>query len=107
MEAIRSDDWKPNSAAVKNKKLSHSKIVLRDPKAACRLLPWIYTVISSAKSVIRGTHRGVSEKHLQAYSSEIMYSFNRRFWEKELFDFLIQACVTAENMSKHRREDMV
>ena len=38
--------------------------------------------------------RTVSEKLLQAYLSEIAYRFNHRFWEKELFDRLIQACVT-------------
>jgi len=99
MEAIRSDGWKSYGTAAKNKNLSHCKIVLRDPKAAGRLLPWIHKVISNAKAVIRGTHRGVSEKHLQAYLSEITYRFNRRFWEQELFDRLIQACVTAETIT--------
>lgn len=99
INAIRSDGWKSYGTAVKNKNLSHYKIVLRDPKAAGRLLPWIHKVISNAKAVIRGTHRGVSEKHLQAYLAEITYRFNRRFWEKELFDRLIQACVTAETIT--------
>jgi len=39
MEAIRSDGWKSYGAAAKNKNLLHCKIVLRDPKAAGRLLP--------------------------------------------------------------------
>jgi hypothetical protein len=73
MEAIRSDGWKSYGAAAKNKNLLHCKIVLRDPKAAGRLLPWIHKVISNAKAVIRGAHRGVSEKHLPAYLSEIAY----------------------------------
>ncbi len=38
--------------------------------------------------------RTVSEKHLQAYLSAIAYRFNHRFWKKELFDRLIQACAT-------------
>jgi len=99
MEAIRSDGWKSYGKAAKNKNLLHYKIVLIDPKAAGRLLPWIHKVISNAKSVIRGAHRGVSEKHLQVYLSEITYRFNRRFWEKELFDRLIKACVTAETIT--------
>jgi len=99
MKTIRSDGWKSYGTAAKNKNLSHCKIVLRDPKAAGRLLPWIHKVISNAKTVVRGTHRGVSEKHLQAYLSEITYRFNRRFWEQELFDRLIQACVTAETIT--------
>ena len=69
-------------------------MVLRDPQAAGKLLPWVHRVISNAKAVIRGAHRGVSEKHLQAYLSEITYRFNRRYWEKELFDRLVKACVS-------------
>lgn len=99
MEAMRSDGWKSYGTAAKNKNLSNCKIVLRDPKAAGRLLPSIHKVISNAKTVIRGTHRGGSEKHLQAYLSEIRYRLNRRFWENELFDRLIQACVTAETIT--------
>ena len=49
--------------------------------------------------VIRGTHRGVSEKHLQSYLSEICYRFNRRFWEKELLDRLIQACISTDTIT--------
>ena len=67
-----------------------------DLRAEERLCP------GSTKAVIRGPHRGVSEKHLQAYLSEITYRFNRRFWEKELFDRLIQACVSAETITYKR-----
>ena len=55
--------------------------------------------VSTAKAVIRGSHRGVSEKHLQSYLSEICYRFNRRFWERELFDRLIKACVAGETIT--------
>ena len=75
------------------------KVVLRDPKAAGKLLPWVHRVISNAKAVLRGTHRGVSEKHLQSYLAEICYRFNRRFWEKQLFDRLIKACVTTQTVT--------
>jgi len=102
MKAIRSDGWRSYGTATKNKELAHCKIILRDPKSAGRLLPWIHKLISNAKAVIRGPHRGVSEKHLQAYLSEITYRFNRRFWEKELFDRLIQACVSAEAITYKR-----
>ena len=42
------------------------KVILRDPKAAGKLLPWVHRVISNEKVVIRGSHRGVYEKNLQA-----------------------------------------
>ena len=99
LETIRSDGWRSYGRAAKNKNLSHCRIVLRDPKAAGKLMPWVHRIIANSKNVIRGTHRGVSEKHLQSYLSEIAYRFNRRFWEKELFDRLIQACVSAETIT--------
>jgi hypothetical protein len=94
LEAIRSDGWRAYGRAAQDKELTHCKVVLRDPQAAGKLLPWVHRVISNAKAVIRGAHRGVSEKHLQAYLSEITYRFNRRYWEKELFDRLVKACVS-------------
>jgi len=99
LEAIRSDGWSSYGKATKNKELQHLKVILRDPKAAGRLLPWVHRVISNVKAVIRGTHRGVSEKHLQSYLSEVCYRFNRRFWEKELFDRLVQACISTETLT--------
>ena len=99
LEAIRSDGWRSYGRATKNKDLQHIKVVLRDPKAAGRLLPWVHRVISNVKAVIRGTHRRVSEKHLQSHLSEVCYRFNRRFWEKELFDRLVQACISTETLT--------
>ncbi len=102
LEAIRSDGWRAYGAAAKAKDLAHCKVVLRDPKAAGKLLPWVHRVISNAKAVIRGAHRGVSEKHLQAYLSEICSRFNRRFWERELFDRLVKACVSTGTLTYHQ-----
>lgn len=99
LETIRSDGWRSYGKATRSKNIEHCKVVLRDPKLAGKLMPWIHRVISNTKSVIRGTHRGVSSKHLQSYLSEIAYRFNRRFWETELFDRLVQACVCAETVT--------
>lgn len=99
MEAIRSDRWRSYDRAAKDKGLEHCKVVLRKPEDAGKLLPWVHRLISNAKSVIRGTHRGVSNKHLESYLNEICYRFNRRFWERELFDRLVQACVSAKTIT--------
>lgn len=99
LEAIRTDGWRSYGKAIGGTNLAHYKVVLRDLKAAGKLLPWVHRVISNSKAVIRGAHRGVSEKHLQSYLSEICYRFNRRFWERELFDRLIKACVSTEAMT--------
>jgi hypothetical protein len=42
---------------------------------------------------------GVSNKHLDSYLNEIRYRFNRRFWERELFDRLIQASLSSETIA--------
>lgn len=102
LKAIRSDGWKSYGKAAKDKGLSHCRIVLRNPKTAGKVLPWVHRLIANAKSVIRGTHRGVSGKHLQIYLSEICYRFNRRFWEKELFDRLVTACASTETITYAR-----
>ena len=73
LEAIRSDGWRSYGKVAKQRDLEYCKVVLRDPKAAGKLLPWVHRVISNAKAVIRGAHRGISEKHLDAYLSEICY----------------------------------
>jgi len=99
LEAIRTDGWRSYGKVARDKDLKHCKVILRDPKAAGRLLPWVHRVISNAKAVIRGTHRGVSSKHLQSYLSEICYRFNRRFWEKEIFDRLVLACVSTQTIT--------
>ena len=99
MKAIRTDGWQSYGQAAKDKSLRHYRVLLRDPKAAGKLMPWVHRVISNTKAVIRGTHRGVSKKHLQRYLSEIAYRFNRRYWEGELFDRLVQACLIAETVT--------
>jgi len=45
---------------------------------------------------------GVSDKHLRAYLPEICYRFNRRFWEIELFDRLVKACVITGTVTYHQ-----
>jgi hypothetical protein len=102
LEAIRSDGWRAYGTAAKAKDLAHCRVVLRDPKTAGKLLPWVHRVISNAKAVIRGAHRGVSQKHLQAYLTEVCYRFNRRFWEMELFDRLVKACVMTGTVTYHQ-----
>jgi hypothetical protein len=99
LEKIRTDGWKSYARAAKDKDLAHCKVILRKPADAGRLLPWVHRVISNTKAVISGAHRGVSEKHLQAYLSEVCYRFNRRFWERELFDRLIRACVATDTIT--------
>jgi len=59
-------------------------------------LPWVHTIISNAKAFILGTYHGLDTKHLQLYLDEFCYRFNRRFWEHQLFDRLLSACLNCE-----------
>lgn len=99
LEVIRTDRWRSYGKATRLKNLEHCKVILREPKDAGRLLRWVHKLITNAKSVLRGAYRGVSKKHLQGYLSEICYRFNRRFWEKELFDRLVQACISTKTIT--------
>ena len=42
------------------------------------ILPRVHRVISHLKTWLPGTHRGVSEEHLQVYLDEFAFRFNRR-----------------------------
>ena len=50
-------------------------------------------VTSNAKAGIRGTHRGVAEKHPQAHLAEVASRFNRRERMEGLFLRPVKACV--------------
>lgn len=60
-------------------------------------LPWVHTIVANAKRFILGTYHGLDSKHLQAYLDEFCYRFNRRFWEDQLFDRLLAACINCES----------
>lgn len=72
---------------------NHLPEVIGNPKNASELLPWVHIFIANAKSMIRGTYKGVSEKYLQRYLSEFCYRLNRRFDVDLIFDRLIGACI--------------
>ena len=62
-------------------------------------LPWVHTIISNAKAFCIGTYHRFGRKHLQAYLDEFCYRFNRRFWENQLFDRLLAACINSETVT--------
>lgn len=99
IEAIRSDGWRSYQTVSKKLEISHIRAVLKNPDEASKLLPWVHKLISNAKAVIKGPHRGVSQKHLQDYLSEICYRFNRRFWGHEAFHRLLYTCVMTQTIT--------
>jgi transposase-like protein len=97
--AIRTDGWKSYRTTSNDLDIMHYRYFLIDPKDSIKLLPWTHKLIANAKAVIAGPHRGVSEKYLQQYLSEVCYRFNRRFWEHQAFHRLLFACATTTTVT--------
>ncbi|MCX7820277.1 MAG: transposase [Brevinematales bacterium] len=57
------------------------------------VMRWLNLLISNMRSVLNGTYHCGCREHLQLYLDEYCYRFNRRFWEKELFNRLLFASV--------------
>ncbi|GBD86656.1 ISXO2-like transposase domain protein [bacterium BMS3Abin03] len=102
IEEIRSDGWRSYQTVAKRLDIPHSRAVLTKPEDASKVLPWVHKLISNTKAVIKGPHRGVSQKHLQSYLSEICYRFNRRFWGNEGFHRLLFACLMTETITSEQ-----
>jgi transposase-like protein len=79
---------------VKEEGHNHQREIIKGRKAH-EVLKWIHILISNAKAFILGTFHGLDKKHLQAYLDEFCYRFNRRWFENQLFDRLVTACVTS------------
>lgn len=98
--SLRSDGWRSYQKVSKKLGVIHYRAVLSDPKDSMRLLPWTHRLIANARAVISGPHRGVADKHLQRYLSEVCYRFNRRFWPEESFHRLLNACATTSTITR-------
>jgi transposase-like protein len=63
------------------------------------IMKWLHIVISNAKTYIKGTYHGACGGHLQRYLDEFCYRFNRRFWEGQLFNRLLNACIVCNSIT--------
>lgn len=61
-------------------------------------LKWLHTIVSNAKAFVTGTFHGLDEKHLQRYLDEFCYRFNRRFFVSELFNRIVNSCITSQKI---------
>jgi len=59
------------------------------PQQALVLLPRIHQVFGNLQTWLRGTHHGVSTKHMQAYLDEFTFRFNRRRTPMAAFQTLL------------------
>jgi transposase-like protein len=95
---VITDGW-PAYNTLEKTDIEHIKKVVGDPKNASVVLPWVHTVIANCKGILKGVHHGVSKKHLHYYLAEFCYRFNRRFWQGQLFDRMINACLNSNTIS--------
>jgi len=95
---VRTDGW-PAYGILNSAQGEHQPVVTGSGRNAVKLLPWVHTVIANVKGNIRGVYHGVSSKHLGHYLAEFCYRFNRRFWESQMFDRLLVACLNSPTIS--------
>lgn len=63
--------------------------VVGDPKNAAKLFPRVHRTFSNLKTWLKGTHHGVSSKHLPHYVNEFVFRFNRRRTPMAAFQSLL------------------
>jgi transposase-like protein len=95
---VRTDGW-PAYGIFDSAQGEHQPVVTGSGRNAVKLLPWVHTLIANVKGNIRGVYHGVSSKHLGCYLAEFCYRFNRRFWESQMFDRLLVACLNSPTIS--------
>ncbi len=95
---VKTDGWQGYSV-LDDSIRGHEWLVPGSGKEAARVLPWVHTLIANIKGNIRGVHHGVSPKHLPRYLAEFCYRFNRRFWEPQMFNRMLHACLNTSSIT--------
>jgi transposase-like protein len=75
---VKTDGWK-GYGGLKQRGYRHVPLALNKPADAYRKLPRIHRVFSNLQNWLTGTHRFVSQKHLQNYLNEFAYRYNARY----------------------------
>jgi hypothetical protein len=96
---IKTDGWQGYSFLDAAPGLRHEWLVPGSGQEALKVLPWVHTLIANIKGNIRGIHHGVSPKHLSRYLAEFCYRFNRRFWEPQMFNRMLHACLNSTTVT--------
>ena len=63
--------------------------------ADSKMLAWLHTIVSNAKSFVQGTFHGLDAIHLQRYLDEFCWRFNRRYRDDVIFFDLLRAVVSS------------
>jgi transposase-like protein len=95
---IRTDGWRAYRILDSNH-FKHEEVVLSHDKKAIKDLRWVHTMLANIKGNLRGVCHGVSSKHLKRYAAEFCYRFNRRFWDSQLFNRTLHACLATNTIT--------
>jgi hypothetical protein len=79
-----SDDWKGYRKL--DQVIKQVNQVVVPPKEACKVLPWVHTMIANSKRLTNGVHHSINTKYAQNYLNEFCYKTNRRNFQSDLFD---------------------
>ena len=72
---------------------NHKQMVIPASEAH-KVLPWVHTIISNAKSLFLGIHHSIRREYLQNYLNTYCYKLNRRHGKVDIFDRLLSAGVS-------------
>ena len=96
-QTIKSDGWQSYNVA---EQLGHAhQVEFILGRKAHDVLKWVHILASNAKAFILGTYHGLDRKHIQSYLDEYCFRFNRRRWNRQLFDRLLMAGVSSKGLT--------
>jgi len=84
---LLTDGWQ-GYAPLRNK-YDHRPTTVGDQKNASKQFPRVHRTFSNLKTWLKGTHHGVSSKHLPHYVNEYVFRFNRRRTPMAAFQSLL------------------
>jgi transposase-like protein len=85
---VMTDGWQ-GYAPLREMGYRHRARTQGDPRRASKILPRVHRVFGNLQTWLRGTHHGVSAKHLQSYLDEFTFRFNRRHSPMAAFQTLL------------------
>ena len=85
---MKTDAW-AGHAPLRSMGYRHRARTHGDASRAGVILPRVHRVLGNLQTWLRGTHHGVSVKHLQAYLDEFTFRFNRRGTPMAAFQTLL------------------
>ena len=99
-QSIKTDGLKVYEKLTEEININHERVVIsRSSLKAHDLLKWVHIIAGNAKAWINGTFHGIDRKHLQLYLDEFCYRLNRRFFETQIFDRLLKACIDSKTIT--------